>query len=220
MLHFERRLSLWSTVLPSGMLYQATEEGRWGSLRPIEVSHCFEPWLSEAVVLDGMPVASYSMVIDGDPLRELSSEIFEEVKHDVIWQLAVERYLTRKYAGQVPLHWWRQYYAYLSEAMPRAVEDIVGGESSLIRCNFETGDAWPVEDMLHRFANLNEDDLWYFRSRFTNPRPDNYYETEPPLPTWYDFRLSQLLPRAPDPRRRSRRRKEPPSLRISYDPHS
>ena len=201
------------------MAYQTTVEGYWGSLSPSEVSHCFKPWLSEAVVLDGMPAASYSMVIDGDPLRELSSEIFEEVKHDVAWQLAAERYLEQRHVGLVPLHWWRQYAGYLSEAMPRAVEDVVKGTSSFIRCNFETGDAWPVEDMLNRFANLTEDDVWFSWIRFANPRPDGYYETEPPLPTWYDFRLSQILPRAPDPRRKSRRR-EPLRLPISYDPYS
>ena len=190
-------------MLPSRMRFWPGE-GRWVRMPAGAISLCVEPWVSEAAALDDiMPRASYSMVIDGDPLRDLSSEVFEEVKHDVAWQLATEKYLEVRHAGQVPLRRWRQHNGYLSEAMPRAIEEIVAGKSSIIRCNFETGDAdaWPVEDMLQRFHFLDENDICFAHTRFTNPRPDGCYETEPPLPTWQEIHASQILP-GPEPRKR------------------
>ena len=214
-LHFERRVNIWRNLLPAGMKVSETWESSWGYLSPAEVSRCFEPWMSEAYVLDGMPAGSYSLLFDGDPIPDISSEIFEEVKHDVTYQLAVDRYLRQKH-GQIPVDEWRQYGCYLSEPMPRALEDLLRGES-FMHCNFDVGNAWDEEEMLHRFDHWN--DLWSIssgRCRFTPRRqPRHCYDTVPPLPSWYDIRFSQILPALPD-KRRLRRRPEPLGLQVGY----
>ena len=189
----------------------------WGELRPEDVSHCFKPWFSEAAILDGMPAGQFSLVFDGDPLPELSSEIFEEVKHDVAYQLAVERYLRHTHS-LVPLRNWRQYDCYLSEEMPRALKDLIWGESSFICCNFDTGYAWDEEEFLDRFFGLSEHEItskWYI-CRSTRPKPRGCYETLPPLPSWYDIRFSQILPATPDSRR-PKRRPKPLDLQVGYN---
>ena len=109
-LHIERRVNLWRNAFPAGStlpicsIVRCASEGPrpWNQdfdrLRASDVSKSLGVWIMEALALPsaGMPANSFSLVFDGDPISGLSSQVFEIVKRDAAWQLALDQWYTQK----------------------------------------------------------------------------------------------------------------------------
>ena len=63
-----------------------------------EISTSFSVWIEEALALfdAGMPVNAFSLVFDGEITVERSSEVFEIVIQDAVWQEAVDECCKQK----------------------------------------------------------------------------------------------------------------------------
>ncbi|CAO1604243.1 hypothetical protein XANCAGTX0491_007806 [Xanthoria calcicola] len=109
----------------------------WSCITLISDSCC--RWITEAsgLAAKGMPAHSFSLVLDGDPAPDKSSELFERVKEAAAWQVAQAQW----YSDQSPSPGFivmREDWIYRSEVFPQAINDIVNGKS-FISCNFPTG---------------------------------------------------------------------------------
>ena len=142
---------------------------------------------------NGMPPNSYTLVFDGNPLPDLSSQIFEIVREEAAWQDALDEW--RKLHQIVPtFEERRQHACYHSERFPYAVRDIVRGKS-LIRCNFAIdgqGGPWNAKEVLAMNRGLMTAEEW--EDKWEEQRLALTFQTTAPLPTWIELRLSRLLP--------------------------
>ena len=102
-LHVERRVSQWRSILPAG-----SDASLWDvmigdnprdlyplgcdALRSETISDSFRLWITGALALPaaGMPLHSLSLVFDGHPTLEQSSNVFEIVKLEASLQRAKE----------------------------------------------------------------------------------------------------------------------------------
>ncbi|KAK2776381.1 hypothetical protein CKAH01_12435 [Colletotrichum kahawae] len=165
-------------------------------------------WVVEAMALlpAGMPAKSFSLLLDGDPAPTLCSEIFQcIVQRDVAWQLAWDMSLKKKLLPEVS--WFEKrgesvirhghytntdvhqhqrfpslrtgFWGYFFEDFPQGFSNI-GKESFPVHCNFDTGIARDVEDivMQHGRWNLRKWEQEWFRHQTL------WWETAPPLPEW------------------------------------
>ncbi len=124
----------------------------------------------EAAILGrmGMPQAAnrFTLILDGKPTPERTSEIFDQVvQRDAAWQEA----LVRSFAVHHPedserlfMINWRCYYF---RAFPHLLKDLASGKtSSCIRCNFDTGRPWDVDEMVKAHPGWDPDQWengWY-----------------------------------------------------------
>ena len=203
-LHVERRLNLWRNVLPTGsieisrMVYPESESESSDEdteiddrIHSSDIGYAFGPWIEEALALPeaGMPFHSFSLVFDGNPNPDQSSEVFDMVKHNAAYQVAADEWFMqnsmeptvreRKSNGH-----WR------FEAFPQAIKDMIEGKS-FIRCNFPLGNALDVKSILDKNEGY---DLADWRAKFYRHYQPPYFKTLPPLPDWIDLRLEELLP--------------------------
>ncbi|MCJ1457863.1 hypothetical protein MMC28_008232 [Mycoblastus sanguinarius] len=219
-LHIERRVNLWRTLLAGGFhrrLYNhpATleemsgrdERARWeiyDQFCAINIGKICCRWISEASALpaNGMPADSFSLVLDGDPTPDQSSEVFEIVKEDAAWQAAQAQWYTDQSLSPGFMA-TRLGGFYMCEVFPQAINDIVEGKS-FIRCNFHTGSLYDPKRVLDRNRHINHDPVgdpkliiapgldWmkaWNKKRFRTPiRPS------PPLPSLLaDLALQDLI---------------------------
>ncbi|KAL8690126.1 MAG: hypothetical protein Q9218_004358 [Villophora microphyllina] len=233
-LHIERRINIWRNVLVSVLSHHSTEhrsmtlEWALGANDkfhaydrhiPKNISRTFSPWITEASALstNGIPINSFSLIFDGDPALDQSSEIFEILKDDAAWQVAQVQWYTENSMSSELL---AQYYPekwrmpgslgtkvlgfYVSEDFPQALDDIVQGKSC-IRCNFPlTGNLYDPKRVLERNQHLiqiptGDPDrdrppslLWHRRwlvHRYHNP-----VRLSPPLPSFFaDLALEDII---------------------------
>ena len=221
LLHIERRVNVWSTLLTTRPEYYTSpiyaraqdlvdyfnmdDNARWDShdsWRSLWMSEIFCRWVTEASALSahGMPDRSFSLVFDGDPAPDQSSDLFELVKEDAVWQVAQADWYTRHSSSQ-GFERTRQRSLYKSEVFPQAINDIVEGKSC-ISCNFPTGnlhDPQRVLDMTHhityeptsRRSHQRMNNKWYglrYRQRMQIP-----FNFSPPLPSSSDLTLQDLI---------------------------
>lgn len=122
-------------------------------------------WITEAVALaaKGMPIDSFSLVFDGDPAPDQVWKLFDLLKVDAAWQTAQAQWRASQTAqaqwraslaqalgprsqslnlNSTLKRRWRDYET--SEVFPQAINDIVNGKTSLVRCNFPTGDLYDL----------------------------------------------------------------------------
>lgn len=107
-------------------------------------------WVVEALTLipAGMPVGSFSMVLDGEPAPGRCSEIFQTmVQRDIAWQSALDECYARELLPTPSFTQRRSNTCYIFEDFPQAMRDIVNN-TPLIRCNFDPGDLWDVEKVI------------------------------------------------------------------------
>ncbi|KAI9697172.1 MAG: hypothetical protein M1820_007908 [Bogoriella megaspora] len=205
-LRIERQVSLWRNAFPAGacMIGQIMQYDYWigrGSpfldfegrdkLLASDVSSSFNVWIKEALALcpAGMPRNSFSLVFDGDPSPDQSSEVFERVKRDAAWQVAQDQWYAER--GITPSFLEERNtnnYCYHFESFPKAIKDIVEGKS-FIRCNFPVGVLWNAMEVLNenRECSLEE-----WSSRWKSEYEPQCIETRPPLPVWLDLRYEQV----------------------------
>lgn len=91
-------------------------------------------WITEAYSLtaNGMPTKSFSLVLDGDPAPDQSSKLFEIVKEDAAWQVA----LLQRYSEEsldLTFTAIRRGGIFFSKVFPQAIQDIVQG-ISFVQC--------------------------------------------------------------------------------------
>ena len=112
-------------------------------------------WLTEAYALSahGMPVNSFSLVIDGEPAIDQSSSVFELIKEDAAWHVAQDRWFME---NSVPLGLVVNLYGgcYFSSIFPQIIDDIIEGRS-IVRCNFPTGHSYDPERILEEHRHLS-----------------------------------------------------------------
>ncbi len=156
-LHIERRVNIWRVLLSphscqgtclhaiANHIVSISENVEKfsskicdrGCIALISESCC--RWITEASGLSakGMPAHSFSLVLDGDPAPDKSSELFERMKEAVAWQVAQ----AQAYPDQSPSLGFiatRSAWIYRCGVFPQAINDIVNG-TSFISCNFPTG---------------------------------------------------------------------------------
>ncbi|RTE77548.1 hypothetical protein BHE90_007967 [Fusarium euwallaceae] len=198
-LRVERYVSLWRNILHSAQfLYfdeipevvnDLTKGRRRCSLSHPSVSLILGSWLGEALaVMDaGMPAGSFTLILDGNPAINLSSEIFQ---HVIQRNVATERAYRRCFSAHleyIRTHWHPTTWAgrYIRHGI-----DHLNNEASVVRCNFNIGPPWDVDKIVEeRRGWLREQ--WFQEFH----RPDVYVYNgshctlAPPLPTWSSIQL-------------------------------
>ncbi|KAJ0164412.1 hypothetical protein CTA2_1043 [Colletotrichum tanaceti] len=201
LLHVERRVNLWRNVFQTDLLHKTPrrryqfrmESAQPGmkSLRSDMITRSVAPWVVEAreLVPAGMPASSYSLVLDGDPVPHLASQIFQSiVQRDVAWQeawtISVDRGSIPELTSFSRRSWaeTRSGGCYSFEALPQAMRDIASG-NSVVRCNFDAGEPLDAEKLRIEHHNWNRD-TWMQRWHEHDPM---FWDTEPPLPSWMDL---------------------------------
>ncbi|KAF2865357.1 hypothetical protein BDV95DRAFT_599820 [Massariosphaeria phaeospora] len=153
-LRIERRASLWTNIfLRDSCCFSGKEIVHTGGilvgLEAHHITRLMGPWITEALALTslGMPPESFTLVIDGEPILEKSSEVFGIVQRDAAWQAALDECYSRQLLPKPSWIERRLHPCYMFEGLPQALSDIVSG-NSLVRCNFPTGELWTMETVL------------------------------------------------------------------------
>ena len=200
---FERRVNLWRALLPEehiGLIprvieefrkhrEQGTEWPRHGRVDSAMAVRAFRYWIKEALGLSaaGMPPNRFSLVFDGDPLPERSGDLFGSVLRKAAWQIAVTKCHPPSSRGeQYELH-SRGLFSF--STFPQIVQDIVEGRS-FISFNFPVENIWDWNEIYQANKELTVNGWGEKWRELEAP----YFRTEPPLPSWTDLRLEQLLP--------------------------
>ncbi|KAL8899406.1 MAG: hypothetical protein Q9207_006219 [Kuettlingeria erythrocarpa] len=223
-LHIERRVNVWRVLFTIkrfdvreftnvheyterlDMLSGQGEGDKWSSHDRRCTSHIpevFSRWITEARALsaNGMPVHSFSLVLDGDPAPDQGSAVFEIVKEDAARQVAQAQWYTDPDHSPSPsLLVMKGAGFYVSEVFPRAIDDIVRGRSC-ISCNFPVGDLFDPEWMLERYSSLSHNERYRYpgmnwRQKWFFERYRNPIRLSPPLPALLaDIALEDLIPK-------------------------
>jgi hypothetical protein len=206
-LHVERRANLWRTVFSVSFsriheyLYDLHFRGgepdalRDDRLDGQELTASVGRWIAEAMALPslGMPEGSYTLIFDGNPTPEHTSTVFRVVQQDAAWQAAFEASYSR---GLIPGPccngpWLnrRGNHCFIFEGLPEAVQ-ILSSSNSLIRCNFDIGEPYDVEEILEKLRGCS----WYdWNWKWSWPKRP-VFQTEPPLPPWHELKWLHVVP--------------------------
>lgn len=196
LLRVKRRVNIWQTVFNmsgSGALFNS-----WSSLPNLDrsvITWLLSEWIIEArhLVPAGMPMGSYSMVLDGDPIPEVSSRIFNTIVHrECAWQAAIEECYSRGTLPRPSFFTKRQSPFFTFSDFPAAMREIVN-RSSIVQCNFDPGELWDVEEIVERHAGWSLDD-WEYEwedSEEGTYAPDlavfrRHVNRAEPVPEWVD----------------------------------
>lgn len=161
-------------------------------LRPSDVTKSIGRWLLEAMELRklGMPHDSFLLILDGSPLPEKTTQMFGIVQHHVGSQALMDMLHDRGTLPDLHPSWVARRFraGYMWEDYPQAIANLRAGEySSLIRCNFDLGDAFDPEVELERnpqYARWSAQDWFNWWDEQVGMRID----TEPPLPPFATLR--------------------------------
>jgi hypothetical protein len=127
----------------------------------------------------GMPTGAFTLIFDGDPIPEKSSEVFRVVRHHAIRQLLVEHTHEEMHQVNIPSYAERQESPeYVFEGFLEVVGEMVRGEG-FTKCNFSTGGSWVA---------LSGEESIDSKTRLTSmleakSLPETF-ETSWPLPPW------------------------------------
>ena len=203
-LHVERRVSLWQSVWPVSsdrkfrylhgveydMGYIDLEHDR---LCDKDITGSMGIWLAETMALPslGMPVGSYTLVLDGNPTLEHTSSLFRIVQRDAAWQAALDTCYSR---GVFPTPSWldrRRHGGFICEGLPSMVRALSHSKTgSLISCNFDPGTTYDIEEMLEDHRGWS----WEMWEREWSAHEPRRFQTEEPLPPWHILRWGHVLP--------------------------
>jgi hypothetical protein len=155
-------------------------------LRTSIITKSFGRWIFEALELQkhGMPQGSFKLLLDGNPILEKASQIFEAVKGDAARQAALDACYERNI---LPCPSWierRRRRGYQWEDLPQAITSLQNGEyASFIECNFDVGAPYDIESLINERLNWTAEeweDEWELRE-------DDEFNTEAPLPSWEEL---------------------------------
>ncbi|KAK2694865.1 hypothetical protein QWA68_005608 [Fusarium oxysporum] len=125
---------------------------------------CIVEWLAEIISLPkaGMPDGSYSFTLDGEPIVELCSEIFQEVVlRKEAMRMTIERSLP-SLARDDRLYIGLQLHRGHGNAFAQLIDN-----SSFIKTNFNPGQLWNAEKMLAEFRQTG---VWNFYGKYKSVR--------------------------------------------------
>lgn len=167
-LRVERRVNLWQNILlkknmpfpkdvwklVEGASYPQQEyyvPGR-NTVYSFEIDNELLPWLADApeVIDEGMPVGSFSFVLDGEPDLDLSSDLFDKVIHrQVAWRKSLTECTAR---GLFPHKMSKEDYSrnvfrLVDEHFPEVIDSLMSGTSTL-QSNFNLGQPWDFENLI------------------------------------------------------------------------
>jgi hypothetical protein len=197
-LHIERSVSLWQNAFPSDRMVIAFRNqeifreiepplgwARQNKLSSRLVTMRVGLWIVEAHLLPslGMPKDRYTLVLDGSPTPEKSTEVFKIIHRDMAWQRALDLCYAR---GTLPKPSWldrRAMPGFHYEILPAVIQSM-SEESSLVRCNFDLGSPHSPEAFCSANSGWSTQDWW---SGWNSHEPKSF-DTEPPLPPWYQLR--------------------------------
>ena len=152
-------------------------------------------WITEASALrsNGMPVDSFSLIVDGALAPDHASQIFDMVKACAAWQVAVDRWYCEKSLHPGILD-RRGGLTCMSEIFPQAISDIIE-DKSIVRCNFSTGAMYDPEQVLDHYRHLEVAPStlnWATSCMWSRPfqickarMPGRYTPFPEPLPSYY-----------------------------------
>ncbi|KAH6977569.1 hypothetical protein BKA56DRAFT_487231 [Ilyonectria sp. MPI-CAGE-AT-0026] len=167
-LRVERRVNLWQNILlkrdmpfpkdvwrlVEGASYPQQEYYVPGmnTVYSFEIDNQLLPWLADALeVLDeGMPVGSFSFVLDGEPDLDLSSDLFDKVIHrQVAWRKSLTECIAR---GLFPHKMSKEDYSMnafrlVDDHFPEVIDSLMSGTST-IQSNFNLGQPWDFENLI------------------------------------------------------------------------
>jgi hypothetical protein len=194
-LRIERRVDLWRTVLcPFDSMNNILVAEYWVLGNPVTWSEEVAPWLAEAMDLfrAGMPEKSFSLVLDGNPAPQKSSEIFQKIQRDAAWQEAFDEACVRNLLPTPSLGQKRTERFYIPEDFPRILMAMTNNESFFIRCNFNIGSSWDIERIIDQNRNCslsqwaeNWEGDWETYERVKEPFP--------PFQSWRDFCIAEYV---------------------------
>ncbi|EXF76433.1 hypothetical protein CFIO01_11820 [Colletotrichum fioriniae PJ7] len=220
LLRVERRVNLWRNLFQVDKRWytphqQCEHQNRAATraLRSRDITSTVALWVTEALALGpaGMPAASFSLVLDGDPAPQLCARIFQTVvQRDAAWQRAWTESMDR---GLVLVHpvldWFERrgedaaragvhpvsgvyesYLGYFYEGFPEAMRDIARrGGGSVVRCNFDAGEPWDAEKVVRcnkMWTPAQWNEGWLRHEQL-------FWETEAPLPEWPALLMENLI---------------------------
>ncbi|EXF77733.1 hypothetical protein CFIO01_03054 [Colletotrichum fioriniae PJ7] len=208
LLRVERRVNLWRNVLQANMMAphdRINPEVRGTATTRLlyskDVTGLVATWVMEAraLVPAGMPTGSFSLILDGEPAAQHASEIFQIiVQRDIAWQLAWIEAQNRRLFSVRSVHQRRGERSaaqgcdgYFYEDFPGAMADIANGDagSSVVQCNFDLGQVWDVERMIHDHRSWP---LEKWKAEWPTHEPA-LWETVPPLPDWMALLEENML---------------------------
>ncbi|KAF2655915.1 hypothetical protein K491DRAFT_715765 [Lophiostoma macrostomum CBS 122681] len=168
-------------------------DGQSGSLPAWSVTETLGNWIMEALELEkrGMPLHSFQLILDGDPLPEKTTEIFGVVQRHVGLQSALEMCYDQGILRRPSWVERRLQIGYKWTDLPEVVKKLNAGEySTLIHCNFDLGEPFDytsfLEENVGGCKGWTASD-WTAAVRHYNHEP-RHFHTEPPLPPWSALR--------------------------------
>lgn len=197
-LRIERRANLWRSI------FHSNRDGvrRMGhiGIDQNDITSNVARWVIEALALvpAGMPPGSFTLVLDGNPAPEQSTQFFQRIHRDAAWQTALGESFDRGILPKPAYHDRRRMEVYIYEDFPQALKDISRGTCRAVRANFDVGESWDVEAVIeaHREWKLVD---WEREWDLTID-----YQTAPPLPAWDDLYRELRTPHGGTPWCRNR----------------
>jgi hypothetical protein len=203
-LRVERRVNLWRNAFPAGSCNVSKIAGNniefvksrgLHRLRSREISaQCLAPWVMEALALPGlgMPPQSFTLILDGHPILQHTSEAFKTAQRDAACQHAYETWWSD--TNMVALGSWSCFEArgnrsYVMNGFAEAIRNI-STSSVLVRSNFDVGEPWDDREFGGRGNQWTAEEL---NNVWWKHEPESF-ETESPLPSWLDMRREDTLP--------------------------
>ncbi|KAJ0335087.1 hypothetical protein COL922a_009759 [Colletotrichum nupharicola] len=177
LLKIERRVQFWSNALQDeGYFHSMTKyvlRDEW-RIQSAQITQSIWKWVQEALALApaGMPDNSFSLILDGQRLPNLATQMFQAVvQRDIAWQ--------------------RHRFKHLS----RAMEDMAQ-QKSVIQCNFDVGKAWDVQNIIQEHKDWTAQQ---WAERWPVDYDPASWETESPLSSWRSLLEEDLLPEPEGP---------------------
>jgi hypothetical protein len=158
-------------------------------LNPNQVSrNCIASLVMETLAPSrlGLPLHSFDLLIDGEPMPRKSNEGFDLfVQRDVAWQSALETWCSDRNIEPGSQSWVgpRGNSSYIMTGFPQAIRDITAGKS-LIKCNSDVGVAY-IGQLVHMGQTWRVDEWegdWHDHKLRT-------FATEAPSLNRFDLRL-------------------------------
>ncbi|KAL1863875.1 hypothetical protein Daus18300_008024 [Diaporthe australafricana] len=147
-LRIERRANIWKSIWKSDAA-NYHPDNLWGldDVDEEDITERVARWIVEALALvpAGMPLGSFTLVLDGNPAPEQCAQLFQRVQRDAAWQTAYGESFDRGHLPETAYHDRRRIRGYTYEDFPQALRDISTGTCRVVRANFDVGEPWDAE---------------------------------------------------------------------------
>jgi hypothetical protein len=188
-----RRVSLWTNILLANPLSPSFEDREMlgdDELLSFLVTESVALWMVEGSALHsaGMPLKSFTLVLDGEPTPTKTTEVFQIVQRDAAWQLALDPAYKHNLVATT-FFARRIHRCYHFEAFPEVFRSLVNGTRPWIKCNFETGGLVDIDDILGEHHGWSAE---YWENAWGSHSPPAF-ETTPPLPPWREIIAANVL---------------------------